>query len=316
MWPAPVLLLVGTLCGVAGCGWRDAASPMPQPTTADRDASIRTARETLLAAIARDLTPDPGALARARSAYAAAGHDAVGSVRGLELVAGLEQAMAGDVAAARGSFASVVGDDEELLAGYSLGLLALVAGESLEAWGEFDQIMRLRPEWLWARVLRAAADAGLGASDGIAVLTEAVMQWPRRPELTAALGRALEKVGSDPEAGAEWYARAVELGAHDRFVIDRFATFSLERGEAERVRTLLAPLVAAHPSEAYLHLHLGRAQASLGEVGPAAGSLGAALRLEPANIETRVQLATHLANVGELVAAGPGMVRIQAQTMR
>lgn len=296
------MLVPASLC-ILGCWKREIPPPEPVPGIAAREVWIRHAREVLLGAIARDIMPHASALAEARSAYVAAGPETGASAWGVALVAGFERLAAGDAAAARAAFASVVGEDEELLASHGLGLLALAEGASLEAWGEFDQLTRLRPEWTWARVLRTAADAGLGASDGIAVLTDAVTRWPKSAELATALGRALESVGSDPEAGSEWYARAVALGARDRFVIERFATFSLEHGEAAHVRAILTPLVAAHPEWAFLHLHLGRAQASLGESGLAAGSFGAALRLEPGDHELRVQLATHLANLGDLMAA-------------
>jgi aspartate beta-hydroxylase len=99
------------------------------------------------------------------------------------------------------------------------------------------------------------------------------------------------------------YAVLLEREPTNLEALNILALAALRTGAVPRAHELLQRAIAAAPSDATSHHHLGRAYESTGELAKAADAHAAAMRLEPAFFVARLSLATCLERLGKRDAA-------------
>jgi tetratricopeptide (TPR) repeat protein len=188
-----------------------------------------------------------------------------------------------------------------------LGRLALKRGQEGVAASHFQQAVALAPKEAsyaealaalqaetdeWAAAFKTLAPHRKKLSpDGLAIYIDALLRTGRPADAVEECER-LHAQRPDAKSLSRWAQALTAAGqaqkaiglirksphAGDKVVQVMHALALIEVGQTEEARRLLTPLVAAHPTDAILHLHLGRCFFAAREFAKASDAFGQALR--------------------------------------
>jgi Tfp pilus assembly protein PilF len=177
---------------------------MSSPSTLAVALAAVAASSVLLAGCSDD---EPARPDDAATASADAGTDAVGTL----LQTGLDQLAAGDTAAARGTFRSVLAlDGENTYAHYNLGLIAQRAGQDEQAISSYDAALASDPAFAPALFNRGILTEASDLDEAVALYRRAVEADPEFAAAFMRLGFALVHLG-ETEEGEKALGEGVRL---------------------------------------------------------------------------------------------------------
>ncbi len=150
-------------------------------------------------------------------------------------------------------------------------------------------------------VQAAAADSLARAAKGAASIAAAAN--PATPELLFRLGM-MQESGNDLPAAEASYRQAIRLDERHGNALNNLAMVLVNRGgDLNEALKLAAGAVQSNPREGNYHDTLATVQLALKQYDAAIASMNAAMRLEPANVDMRINLASVYDQAGKTAEA-------------
>jgi tetratricopeptide (TPR) repeat protein len=186
---------------------------------------------------------------------------------------------------------------------HCLGIALMDTGNAPEAIGQYEQALRLKPNYfevhsnLGIALLRAGR-----AQQAIAQCEEALRIKPDYVEAHVNLGDALLQMGRSPEAIAE-YEQALKLQPDSAVAQYNLANVLLRLGRAQEAIGHYEQALKLQPDYAEAHNNLGVALFQLGRVSEAISHYEQALQIQPDYADAHNDLGTALMGQGRLQEA-------------
>jgi tetratricopeptide (TPR) repeat protein len=186
------------------------------------------------------------------------------------------------------------------------GERALGAGQTYAAIEAFSGALALRPSSMVAYYRRGEAYDSQGqVGNAVRDLRMAHSLAPAAPQPLELLGRVFDRRGEPAEA-ARWYAQAaLLLKDADPSLLYSLALAHYRAGDPAAAREPLRRAIAGDGSLAQAHYLLGLAYRDTGEAEKAVAALQQALKLAPALLPAREELADLLLELGRDAEAAP-----------
>jgi predicted Zn-dependent protease len=150
---------------------------------------------------------------------------------------------------------------------YDLGLAYYDLNKMNESQSEFQEALRLQPDYERAQYMNAVCLVSLGdstKSEGI--LRDLLKQHPDSTVYLMTLGEVLSPLGGENTAEAvRLLQHALLLSPHDSHIQFTAATVFIEAGDMARARPLLEHLERLDPKSLQVHVQLARLYARLGQ---------------------------------------------------
>jgi tetratricopeptide (TPR) repeat protein len=192
---------------------------------------------------------------------------------------------------------------------YNLGIALAQTGRTEEFIRQYEQALRLKPDFAGTLLALGVALEKLGRSgDAIQHYEEALRINPDYAEAHKDIGAALYQTGKREEA-MEHFQQALRINPDYADVHCALGMALEQAGKTQEAIEHLEQAVRTKPDYAEAHYNLGLALGQAGEVGEAIGHLEQALRIKPDYAEAHCNLGIALARLGRLQEAVGHWVR-------
>ncbi len=191
----------------------------------------------------------------------------------------------------------------------NLGLLEAAAGKKAVAVQDYDEALRLNPEFAEAYLNRGVLEGEQGnPAAAIADFSSGLRYHPNYPEARYNLGNTLHALGRNAEAVAE-YDRALRLRPSYPEVENNLGATLVDLGRTPEAIRHYQRAIELDPDYAEVHYNLGNTLAGLDRSGDAIAQFTTALRLKPDYPEAENNLALTYQRSGQLE---PALLHFQA----
>jgi len=173
---------------------------------------------------------------------------------------------------------------------YNLGVTLTELGRAPEAVEQFEEAIRLKPDYAWAHYSLAVALVQLDrVPEAIAEYEQALRIRPDLPEAHNNLGFALVKAHRLPEA-IQHFKEVLRLKPGDTDAHNNLGAALAEAGRYQEAIEQFNFVVQAKPDDAEAHFNLGMVLSQVGRIDDAIAQYEDAVRLKPDFVAARNRL--------------------------
>jgi len=181
---------------------------------------------------------------------------------------------------------------------YNFGTALQQAGKLDGAEKEFNEVLRIDPNYMKAHINLAAVSVTKAKFDGASKRYERALQVdPNSAEVRAGYAYVLERLGRADEARTE-YEKAIHLGSKDARLFYTYGAFLDRRGEFDAAISQYQRALALDPNMADAHSELATALLTKGDIKKAEEHYLAAARLDPKRADVHSNLGSLLLREG------------------